>query len=113
MSRRSDQLRALARLARMRADLELRRYAAYRAQADEMRRHVDTRVPTCRHSWGDCAIMRVERAGLTEPAAPAEPSDRAVGAQVMRREPQPVHRESREGGRRIVMRSRRPRSSAA
>lgn len=42
MSRRSDQLRALARLARMRADLELRRYAAYRAQADEMRRHVDT-----------------------------------------------------------------------
>lgn len=41
MSRRTDQLGALARLARIRADADLRRYAAYRAQADAMQRQVE------------------------------------------------------------------------
>lgn len=41
MSRRTDQLGQLARLARIKADAELRRYSAYRAHADAMQRQVD------------------------------------------------------------------------
>lgn len=40
MSRRSDQLGQLARLARLKADADLRRYAAYRAHADAMQAQV-------------------------------------------------------------------------
>lgn len=42
MSRRTDQLGQLARLARIKADAELRRYSAYRAHADAMQRQVDS-----------------------------------------------------------------------
>ena len=41
MSRRDQQMAELARIARLRADLELRRYAGYRSHAEAMRRHVD------------------------------------------------------------------------
>ena len=41
MSRRADQLGQLARLARIKADADLRRYSAYRAHADAMQRQVD------------------------------------------------------------------------
>lgn len=42
MSRQTRQLDQMARIARARADLELRRYAACRAQADAMRQQVET-----------------------------------------------------------------------
>ena len=38
---RQSQLHQMGRIARAKADLELRRYAAHRAQADAMQRHVD------------------------------------------------------------------------
>lgn len=41
MSRRDQQMAELARIARLQADLELRRYAGYRSHAEAMRRHVD------------------------------------------------------------------------
>lgn len=41
MSRRADRLGQLARLARLKADADLRRYSAYRAHADAMQRQVD------------------------------------------------------------------------
>lgn len=41
MSRRSDQLAQLERLARLKADRELRRYSAFRAQSDAMQRQID------------------------------------------------------------------------
>lgn|GEM_PF-6493243 len=41
MSRRTEQLGQLARLARIKADADLRRYSAYRTQAEAMQRQVD------------------------------------------------------------------------
>ena len=41
MSRKTDQLGKLARIARLKADADLRRYSAYRAHADAMQRQVD------------------------------------------------------------------------
>ena len=41
MSRRTDQLGKLARIARLKADADLRRYSAYRAHADAMQQQVD------------------------------------------------------------------------
>lgn len=41
MSRRTDQLGKLARIARLKADADLRRYSAYRAHADALQRQVD------------------------------------------------------------------------
>lgn len=41
MSGKSGQLGALARLARIKADADLRRYAAYRAHSEAMQRQVD------------------------------------------------------------------------
>ena len=41
MSRRAGQLAQLERLARLKADRELRRYAAFRAQSDAMQRELD------------------------------------------------------------------------
>lgn len=41
MSRKTDQLGKLARIARLKADTDLRRYCAYRAQADALQRQVD------------------------------------------------------------------------
>ena len=41
MSRTTNRLGQLERLARIKADRELRRYSAFRAQADAMRQHVD------------------------------------------------------------------------
>lgn len=42
MSGRTRQLGQLARLARIKADADLRRYSAYRAQAEAMQRQVDS-----------------------------------------------------------------------
>ena len=41
MSRKADQLGKLARIARLKADADLRRYSAYRAHADAMQRQVE------------------------------------------------------------------------
>ncbi|MBB1498777.1 hypothetical protein [Paracoccus sp. MC1862] len=41
MSGKSGQLEALARLARIKADADLRRYAAYRVHAEAMQRQID------------------------------------------------------------------------
>jgi len=41
VSRESQQLGKLARIARLRADADLRRYSAYRAQAEAMQRQLD------------------------------------------------------------------------
>lgn len=41
MSRKTDQLGKLARIARIKADADLRRYSAYRAHTDAMQRQVD------------------------------------------------------------------------
>ena len=41
MSRKTDQLGKLARIARLKADADLRRYSAYRAHADAMQQQVD------------------------------------------------------------------------
>lgn len=42
MSRKTQQLGQLAKIARAHADIELRRYAAFRSQADAMRQHVES-----------------------------------------------------------------------
>lgn len=42
MSRKTQQLTQLARIARTRADMELRRYASYRRHADAMSRQIET-----------------------------------------------------------------------
>lgn len=42
MSRKTQQMAQLARIARAKADLELRRYAGYRGHADAMRRHIES-----------------------------------------------------------------------
>ena len=41
MSRKADQLGKLARIARLKADADLRRYSAYRAHADAMQRQIE------------------------------------------------------------------------